>query len=315
MRYARQEILIGGENQKLLNSKTVSVIGLGALGSNAANLLARAGVNLIIFDHDKIDLSNLQRQNIFTQENINKNKVDAAKEYLKKVNPEVRITAYNVKLNKDNVNLIKADLILDCTDNLETRFLINDYCAKNKIPWVHAAAIKNSGVVFNIIPGKACFNCIYKNINNAERCEDIGILNTITTLISSMQVNEAMKILLNRDYDKNLIRINLDNNKFDKIKVNINPECEVCNGKMLNKRFKLELCRTKTTLTVKTHQNLNLGKIKNEFGEIRDAGNVLLIEVDNENVIVNNKGEIIFKTLRDENKIMNIANKICEVGK
>jgi len=315
MRYSRQEILIGKKNQELLKKKTVAIIGLGALGTNSSNLLARAGVNLILVDHDKVDLTNLQRQNIFTEKDINKSKVDAAKDYLEKVNSEIKILSYNENLTEENINLINSDLVLDCTDNLETRFLINDYCASKKIPWIHAAAIQNKGIIFNVIPGKTCFNCIYNNIKDIERCEDLGILNTITTLVSSLQVNEAIKILLNKDYETNLIRINLDNNDLTKIKVNKNPYCEVCQGKMLDKKFKLELCRTKTTLAVKTHKNLDLNKIKDYFGELRDAGNAVLLEVDNEQVIVNKQGDIIFKKLRDENKVMEIANKIYNIGK
>src|SRR3989344_8189354 len=315
MRYSRQEILIGTKNQELLNQKTVAIVGLGALGSNSSNLLARAGINLILIDHDKVDLTNLQRQNIFSEKDINKNKALAAKDYLEKVNSEIKILVYDVELRNENINLINTDLVLDCTENLETRFLINDYCSKHKIPWVHAAAIKNSGLIFNVIPGKACFSCIYKNINEVERCEDLGILNTITALISSLQVNEAVKILLNKKYEENLIRVNLENNSFDKIRINKNPACEVCSGKMLNKKFKLELCRTKATLMVKTNKNLNMKKLKENFGELRDAGNALLLEIEGEHVIVNNKGEIIFKHLRDEDKVMEIANEIYEVGK
>jgi len=315
MRYIRQESLIGRKNQDLLNKKTISIIGLGALGTNAANLLTRTGINLILIDYDKVDLTNLQRQSIFTQDDINKSKVEVAQKYLNKVNSDIKIKIYNVKLNKENISLIRSDLVLDCTDNLEVRFLINNYCMNEKIPFIHAAAIKNSGLIFNIIPGKTCFNCIYKDINNYERCEDVGILNTITALIASLQVNEAIKILLNKDYETNLIRINLDNNSFDKIKINKDPNCEVCRGKMVNKKFNLELCRTKTTLSVKTNKKLNLEKIKNYFGEIRDAGNTILIDFDGEQVIINGQGEIIFKTLRDENKVMEISNKIYEVGK
>jgi len=314
MRYHRQEILIGKENQELLSKKTIVIVGLGALGSNSANLLARAGVNLILIDYDKIDLTNLQRQNNFNEQDINKNKALTSKEHLEKINSSIKIKAHDIKLDNKNISLLNSDLVLDCTDNLETRFLINDYCVKNKIPWIHAAAIKKHGLIFNIIPGRACFNCIYKNINSFEMCEDVGVLNTITTLISSLQVNEAIKILLNENYETNLIRVNLENNSFDKIKINKNPECEVCKGEALNKKFKLELCRSKTTLSVKTHKNLNLDKIKDEFGELRDAGNTILIEVDNQQIIINKQGEIIFKTLRDENKVMEIANKIYEVG-
>lgn len=315
MMYIRQEILIGKKNQDLLNKKTISIIGLGALGTNAANLLSRIGVNLILIDYDKVDLTNLQRQSIFTKDDINKSKVEIAQKYLNKVNSDIKIKVYNTKLDRENINLIESDLVLDCTDNLEVRFLINDYCANKKIPWIHAAAIKYSGLIFNIIPGKVCFNCIYKDINSYERCEDVGVLNTITTLVASLQVNEAIKILLNKDYETNLIRINLENNSFDKIKVNKNPNCEVCRGKMTNKKFNLELCRTKTTLSVKTNKKLNLERIKNYFGEIRDAGNTILIDFDGEQVIINKQGEIIFKTLRDENKVMEIADKIYEVGK
>ena len=315
MRYSRQEALIGEENQMLLGSRIVCIIGLGALGANSGSLLARAGINLILIDDDKIDLSNLQRQNLYNEDDIGKNKAEAAEKHLRKINSEIKIYFYNEELTKENINLIKADLVLDCTDNLETRFLINDFCSKNKIPWIHAAAIKNSGLIFNVIPGKACFNCIYKNINDAERCEDLGILNTITALISSLQVNEAIKILLNKNYEKNLIRVNLENNSFDKIKINKDPGCEVCNGKFLDKKFKLELCRTKTNLIVKTNINLNMRKLKENFGELRDAGSTLLLEIEGEHVIVNSKGEIIFKHLRDENKVMEIANEIYEVGK
>ena len=315
MRYSRQESLIGKENQRLLRSKIICIIGLGALGTNSSNLLARAGINLILIDDDKVDLSNLQRQNLYNEDDIGKNKAETAEKHLRKINSEIKIYFYNEELNKENINLIKSDLVLDCTDNLETRFLINDFCSKHKIPWIHAAAIKNSGLIFNVIPGKACFSCIYKNINEVERCEDLGILNTITALISSLQVNEAVKILLNKKYEENLIRVNLENNSFDKIRINKNPACEVCSGKMLNKKFKLELCRTKATLMVKTNKNLNMKKLKENFGELRDAGNALLLEIEGEHVIVNNKGEIIFKHLRDEDKVMEIANEIYEVGK
>ncbi len=315
MRYLRQERFIGKEAQNLLTKKTVAIVGLGALGTNSSNLLARTGINLILIDYDKIDLTNLQRQNIFTEQDIGKSKVESAKNYLEKVNHEIKIINYNKKLSKENINIIKSDLVLDCTDNLETRFLINEFCYKNKIPFINGAAIKNQGVIFNIIPGKACFNCIYKFTGNVERCEDVGVLNTITTLISSLQVNEAIKILLNKNYETNLLRVNLENNNFEKIKINKNSNCELCQGKMTEKNFELSLCKTGATLTVRTNKSLNLEKIKNNFGVLRDAKVTLLIEVENEQVIINKQGEIIFKTLKDEDKVMKIANQIYQIGK
>lgn len=315
MRYLRQEAFIGKEAQDLLRDKTIAVVGLGALGSNSANLLARAGLNLILIDKDKVDLSNLQRQTIFTEKDINLNKADAAKSFLKLVNPEISIKAYNLKLDNYNIELIKSDLVLDCTDNLEIRFLINDFCCKNKIPFIHAAAIQDKGVIFNIIPGKACFNCIYKFTGNIERCEDLGVLNTITTLISSLQVNEALKILLKKEYEENLIRVDLGNNNFEKIKINKNPNCEVCNGKKSEKKFQLRLCKTGSTLKVKTDKKLNLEKIKENFGCLRSTKLDVLIELDDEQIIVNNQGEIIFKKSRDESKVMRLSDKIYRIGK
>lgn len=315
MRYIRQEKFIGKEAQNLLSKKIIAVVGLGALGSNAANLLARAGINLILIDNDKVDLTNLQRQNIFNEKDIGRNKAEVAKEHLEKVNHEINIKEHNKRLDKNNINLIKTDLVLDCTDNLETRFLINEFCHKNKTPFVHAAAIQDKGVVFNVIPGKACFNCIYKFTGDIERCEDLGVLNTVTSLISSLQVNEAIKILLNKDYETNLIRVNLSNNSFEKIKINKKSDCEICNKMDNKKNFELTLCRTGATLTVRTNKQLNLDKIKNNFGVLRDAKVTLLLDVDNEQVIVNKQGEIIFKTLKDEDKIMKIAKEIYDVGK
>jgi len=312
MRYSRQEKFIGRENQELLNKKTVAIVGLGALGTTSSNLLTRSGVNLILIDYDKIDLSNLQRQNIFTEKDINKYKSEAAKNYLLKVNSEIKIKNYNIKLNKENINLIKSDLVLDCTDNLEIRYLINKFCCKNNIPFIHAAAIQDKGEIFNILPGKACFNCIYKSIGEIERCEDLGVLNTITTLISSLQVNESIKILLNKDYEINLIRINLNENKFEKIKVKKNDKCEICNNINFNKNFELKLCKTGNNLSVKANKELNLEKLKKKFGILREDKSTLLIEADNEEVIIRKDGEILFKILRDEDKILKIAKEIYD---
>src|SRR3989344_2945940 len=116
MRYARQEKLIGKQAQKELSKKTVAIVGLGALGTNVSSLLARSGINLKLIDFDKIDLTNLQRQSLYTEKNV------------KEINSEISITSFNEKLNDSNLHLLDSNLVIDCTDNLTTRFLINDYC-------------------------------------------------------------------------------------------------------------------------------------------------------------------------------------------
>ena len=125
-------------------------------------------------------------------------------------------------------------MILDCTDNLETRFLINEFSVKNKIPFIYSSAIGNECYLFNVIPGSVCFNCIFKEIQGLETCETFGVLNSTTHLISSLQVNEALKILLNQEYEKELLYFNLKSNELIKVKVQKNPECSVCSKKIFD---------------------------------------------------------------------------------
>ena len=141
-KYSRQELYIGKRRQDLLRKRTVSVVGIGALGSVSAELLARAGIGkLKLIDRDFIEKSNLQRQALFAEADVGKLKAKVACEKLKKINSDVEIEYFVDDLNADNAEIMKSDMILDCVDNMETRFLIDDYCAKKMIPWVHASAI------------------------------------------------------------------------------------------------------------------------------------------------------------------------------
>jgi adenylyltransferase/sulfurtransferase len=169
MRYLRQEILreIGKNGQSRLHNSVVAVIGLGALGSVSAELLTRAGIGkLIIIDRDFVELSNLQRQSVYGENDVGKPKAVQAAKHLGRINSEVRIDFYFEDLDFENIGRIlpeKPDLILDCTDNLTTRFLINDYAIKNNIPFIYSAAIGTKGYVFSIIPHRsACLRCFLK---------------------------------------------------------------------------------------------------------------------------------------------------------
>ncbi len=241
MRYSRQEIFIGKKAQKILEKSTVSIIGLGALGTVTANLLARSGINLILIDRDLLELSNLQRQSLFNEKDINKPKVIAAGEKLKKINSQIKIKAYFEDLNYKNINIIKSDLILDCTDNLETRLLLNEFSIKNNIPLIYASAIRDKGYIFNIIK-KPCLKCLLKNSATTETCETSGVLNTITNIIASIQVNETIKLLTNNNPEKDLIYLDLNTNSITKIKVSPNKKCPVCNKKFeyLNSKKTIE---------------------------------------------------------------------------
>ena len=268
MRYIRQEIFreIGKEGQEKLKKSTIAIVGLGALGTNSAELLARAGIGkLLLIDRDIVELSNLQRQSLFEENDVGKPKALSAKEHLNKINNEVEFDVFVDDLSYDNIydlipikksndekntnkNKKNISLILDCTDNLETRFLINDYCIKNKIPFIYSSAVGSKGYVFNVIPNKTpCLRCFLKEAAQLDTCETVGVLNTITNLISSIQVNEAIKIILNKNYEKDLLFFDIWKNELLKINVNKNKNCICCaknnfeflNGKKHSRTIKL----------------------------------------------------------------------------
>ncbi len=240
MRYIRQEIFreIGKEGQDKLRKGAVAIVGLGALGGVSAELLSRAGIGkLVLIDRDVVELTNLQRQGLFDEADVGKSKAAQAKEHLSKINSDIEIDIIIDDLNFENINEIipiknheNVDLILDCTDNLETRFLLNDFSVKSHIPFIYSSAVGNKGYVFNIIPAKTpCLRCFLKQATQLDTCETTGVLNTITNLISSIQVNEAIKILLKKsNFEKKLLFFDIWKNELNKIKVNKNQNCECC---------------------------------------------------------------------------------------
>ncbi len=235
MRYSRQVIFehIGKDKQDLLHNSKAAIVGCGGLGTRTAELLARAGVGkLILIDKDNVELSNLQRQTLFYESDIGKPKVQAAKEKLELINSTIKVEAKTEALNKTNIDLLKSDLVLDCTDNLDTRFLINEYCVANKIPWIYAGVVGSTGMIMSIMPRRDyCFNCIFKETCCNENCETRGILNSAATAVSAIQTTEALKILTKQTPENALITIDIWSLKLSKINVKRNPNCPVCANK------------------------------------------------------------------------------------
>lgn len=206
-RYSRQILFspIGKQGQKKLSKSRVAIIGCGGLGSNIANNLVRAGIGFVrIIDKDKIELSNLQRQQLFDEEDIKKElpKVIAAKNRLSLINSDIEIEAIVDEVNKVNIKkyIQDVDLVLDGTDNFNTRFLIDEICEKNNIPWIFGSVAASIGMVCNIIPGSGyCLKSIFKELPaNFEglSSSNAGILNSAVNIISSIQTTEAIKILI-----------------------------------------------------------------------------------------------------------------------
>jgi len=210
--------------------KTAVLVGCGALGCTSANLLARSGVKCLrIVDRDYIEESNLQRQSLFDEEDINKNlpKAIAAQKKLQKANSHIQIESAIVDLNPSNVETLleNANIVIDGTDNFVTRFLINDYCVKKGIPWIYGACIGSTGLTMNIIPSKTpCLRCVLENIpppGTTETCDTEGIIAPIASMIASIQVAEALKILTNNfdTLSKGLVKIDLWCNEIKRLHV------------------------------------------------------------------------------------------------
>jgi molybdopterin-synthase adenylyltransferase len=242
-RYSRQTMLqsIGEEGQVKLVSGRVAVIGCGALGSNIAALLVRAGVGHVrIVDRDLIEYHNLQRQVLFDEEDVRAGlpKAVAAERHLRKVNSNVEVEGIVADVNYTNIEgfCSGADVILDGLDNIETRFLINDVALKLGIPWVYGGAIMTTGMTMTIVPGETpCFRCFSHTVpapGSMPTCETVGILGTVPAIIGSLQATEAIKLLVNRDQiNRDLIVIDAWQGTFDRLKLNRYPDCPACHGR------------------------------------------------------------------------------------
>ncbi len=217
MDYSRQEVLIGKKAQQLLQKSTVAIVGVGALGTVEASLLARAGVSLILIDRDIVEEHNLQRQILYDQKDIGKPKAEVAKEKLQLINPEVKVTAFVADLDYKNIASVKADLFLDGTDNMDTRFLIDEYCYKEKLPWVYAGAVQDRGSVYVIAEGQTRFSTIFRNHYGAQTCETGGVLNTVTTTIAAIATSEAIKVLTKQPFEERMIRYNATTQELLKV--------------------------------------------------------------------------------------------------
>lgn len=211
-----------------MKNKDVIVIGAGGLGCVVADLLARMNIGFTIVDDDIVDDTNLERQILFNKNDLLKKKVHVVKEKLKEFS---KINAICERLNKKNVKEIigNTDLVIDCTDNIPTRKIINEYCVKNKITWIYSGAVGNIGTIY-LIKGNACFECINQDKDGETSCE-IGVLNSIVAIVGAWTANIALKYLLDGEIEDKLLRINLKTNEMMKISTKKNPKCKICGEK------------------------------------------------------------------------------------
>src|SRR5271157_4504383 len=205
-RYSRQVLFreIGAEGQKKLSQSRVAIVGCGATGSALASLLSRSGVGTLrILDRDYVEPSNLQRQSLFDENDARESvpKAIAAARQIARFNSQIAVEPHVADLIPANIDSLLGgcDLILDGTDNFETRYLINDYALKNSVAWIYAAAVGSYAVTMNVLPGEtACLACIFPESprGTIETCETAGILNSAVNLVASIAASEALKFLV-----------------------------------------------------------------------------------------------------------------------
>ena len=322
-RYSRQEILqnIGEEGQKKLLNSSVAIVGCGALGTVAANNLARAGIGKIsIIDRDFVELNNLQRQMLFDENDVGAPKAVSAAEKIASINSDIEVNPIIKDVNYTNIEEIlnNVDLVIDGTDNIQTRMLINDVCVKNRIPWIYTGAIGTSGMSMNILPDKACIRCLYPGIPKAgslPTCDTMGVLNTITVIMGSIETTEAIKILLGfydeiESTNSNLLVYDTWNQSFDSIIVKKNDKCECCGNENYEfidsdeQEIITSLCgRNAIQITPADPKELSLniiGEKLEKLGTVKCSDFIMLFKNDETEISLFRDGRAIIKGTDNE---------------
>lgn len=207
-RYSRQILFppIGEKGQKKLADKHVLIIGIGTLGTQSSEMLARAGVGkLTIVDRDYIEWSNLQRQQLYIEEDARKRtpKAVAAKKRLEEINSEIKIHAHIMDVTPEELEslVVGVDLIMDATDNFDIRMMINDISQKHRIPWIYGSCVGSYGMSFTILPGQTpCLHCLMETVPvGGQTCDTAGIIHPAASQVVVHQTTEALKMLTDNE--------------------------------------------------------------------------------------------------------------------
>ena len=241
-RYGRHVQLspIGEAGQERLLASRALVVGMGGLGSPAAMYLATSGVgHLVLSDYDQVELSNLQRQIAHTTADVGRLKTDSARDTLARLNPTIEVTAKGWALDGDELDeeVAAADVVLDCSDNFETRFQLNDACFRAGTPLVSAAAVRMDAQVSVFRPGRGdspCYRCLYGEDggDDGEPCALVGVFAPLLGIAGSVQAAEAIKLLLGlgRSLQGRLLFIDALDMEWRTVRLRRDPDCPLCGG-------------------------------------------------------------------------------------
>jgi len=335
-RYSRQILFagIGEAGQRRLLASRIVMVGCGALGTVLANLLVRAGVGSVrIIDRDFVEPSNLQRQTLFDESDARDSlpKAIAAERRLRAINSSVAIEGVVADLGPRNAEelLSGRDLILDGTDNFETRHLLNDTAVKLCIPWIYAAAVGSYGVTMTIRPGvTACLACLLKPESRADSaesfvtpqagqaedtCDTVGVIAPAAGVIASIEAAEAMKLLVEekdrtQSIETRLVSFDVWNGQYHSVRVARDPECRVC----VHRKFRylegkaqphVTMCGRDSVQIHERHRHLDLAltaqRLAAVASDVRHNDFLLRFRVDPHEITVFADGRAIVKGTRD----------------
>lgn len=328
-RYDRQSILSqwGEGTQEDLRSSRVVIVGCGALGTNTSATLARAGVGEItIVDRDFVELSNLHRTALFNEKDVGRSKASVIQEKIEEINSGVSIEALPTDLDPLNAERILRghDLILDCTDNLLTRYLLNDFSVKFGTPWIYAAVIETMGMTMNLNPREGpCFRCLFPErppSGTLPTCDTAGVINTIPQVISALQSTEAIKYLTGKEVNTgDLLTFDIWTRDLSAVQVEKNEEC-ICCGEEKYQFLDSEVGQTshsvcgREAVQINPHmeEEINLEELAEKLEELGnvEAQDVLLrFEVDNYRITVFRDGRAIIEGTEEEKVARSVYSK------
>jgi adenylyltransferase/sulfurtransferase len=322
-RYSRQILFsdIGKAGQQKLLDARVLIVGCGALGASHAEMLSRAGVGkLRIVDRDFVEFTNLQRQTLFKESDAAERlpKAVAAKTRISEINSDIEVEAIVADVNNSNVEsfIDKCDLVLDGTDNFQVRYLLNDACVKNGMNWIYGAAVSSYGTTMTVIPGRTpCLRCIFEDMPDAgssPTCDTAGVIMPIIASISSVQVTEAIKLIVGKidDLHGSLMQIDVWASDWRKIKLgNPQPGCPACENRNFefldseSQEFAAVLCgRNAVQIAPPMNVKLDLDELSNKLASIGDVKvneYLLRFSADGKEVTVFPDGRAIIKGVDD----------------
>jgi adenylyltransferase/sulfurtransferase len=327
--YSRQIVLpeLGRQGQEKLRKSRVAVIGVGGLGSASALYLALAGVGFIrLVDQDTVEMHNLHRQVLYALENIRYPKVEAAAQRIRNINPDVELDPIPENVREDNVEelISGVDVVVDGLDNMKTRYLINEACAKHGIPYVFGGAIGMEGNVSVFAPPETpCLECVFPDIRDDQlpTCDIRGVLGSTTGIVGALQAMETIKLLagVGETLKGKLLVCDFTTMDFVKLEIFKRPDCPTCRGEKAEtlqaKEELVWLCGQKTvnvnpprpiTLELESIREM----LRSRFKVLLKSSLVVVFEYDGVEVSLFKNGRMLIKNVEDEENALKIYRSI-----